>query len=75
MVNEVVGNSDSLLCTIVRWMMNAYSLYAAYSSATFSGTGSLLSETTQFPVEGTRALSMRLTSSRVPGADAEHQNR
>ena len=57
-------------CVISRWTMKAYSLYAAYSSP----GPSLLSEIFHSPVLGTRALSMRLISSRVPEADAEHHD-
>ena len=73
-MNEVVGNGSLGLCTIVRSKMNEYWLYAAYSPPTFSDSSSLLLATFHFPVEGSRALSMRLTLSRVPGATAEHQN-
>ena len=72
-MNEMVGKLPGL-CTIVRSKMNEYSLYAAYSPPTFSDSCSLLSATFHFPVLGSRALSMRLTSSRVPWAIAEHQN-
>ena len=69
----MVGISDPRRCVISRWMMNAYSVYAAYSSTLSSGS-SLLSETFHSPVEGMRALTMRLISSRVPDVDAEHHD-
>jgi hypothetical protein len=72
----MIGLSDPRVCKILRRTRNAYSLYLAYlpwswETLPVGVAGSMPSEITHVQVEGMRDLTIRLTSSRIPGGNAE----